>query len=43
MKSKKVIDLVVNQLIRNAKKSLHTTSYRGIYQPDLKKLKGDKK
>ncbi|MEF9891913.1 MAG: hypothetical protein RR738_01080 [Anaerorhabdus sp.] len=41
MKAKKVIDQVVNQFIKSAKKSLHTTSYRGIYQPDLRKMKGE--
>lgn len=40
MKKKNAIDQVINQLIKNAKKSLHTTSYRGIYQPDLRKIKG---
>lgn len=40
MKSKKAIDQVINQFIKNAKKSLHTNSYRGIHQLDLRKMKG---
>lgn len=43
MKTKKAIDQVVNYFIKSAKKSFHTTSYRGIYQPELRKLKGEKK
>ncbi|MFV0551071.1 MAG: hypothetical protein ACK5L6_03990 [Anaerorhabdus sp.] len=41
MKINKVIDQVVNYFIKSAKKSLHTTSYRGTYQPDLRKIKGE--
>ena len=41
MKTKKVIDQVVNYFIKSAKRSLHTTSYRGTYQPDLRKMKGE--